>query len=97
MEEKLSRPELFGHSRRANNLAPFKIDIVQTFTDYDTAGENLIVCAAVADNVRRSYFACGNLSLLAPYFVLFQQRLSAPYRYRPWADAAALRTSEAPN
>jgi len=32
------------------------------------------------DNFRRDSFACGNPSLLAPYFRLFQWNLSAPYR-----------------
>jgi len=53
--------------------------------------------AAVEDNVRRNCFGCGKLSLIAPYFLLLQQCISAPYKYRPWADVVVLRTSEAPS
>jgi hypothetical protein len=32
------------------------------------------------ENFRRHSFACGNLSILTPYFRLFQRRLSVTYR-----------------
>ena len=34
--------------------------------------------AQIPDNFRSKSFACGNLSLLTPYFRLFQRRLGAP-------------------
>jgi hypothetical protein len=43
------------------------------------------------DNFRRNSFACGNPSLLAPYFRLFQWYLSAPYTSAPRADARLAR------
>jgi hypothetical protein len=39
--------------------------------------------AQIADNFRRNSFACENPSSLAPYFRLFQWRLSALYRWHP--------------
>jgi hypothetical protein len=47
----------------------------------------LRVGAKTADNFWRNSFAYGNLSLVAPYFQLFQWCLSAPYRFAPWASA----------
>jgi len=34
--------------------------------------------AQTAENFQRNSFACGNLSLLTPYFPLLQRQLSAP-------------------
>jgi len=37
----------------------------------------LRACAQIADNLRRNYFACGNLRLLAPYFTVLEWCLRA--------------------
>ena len=47
----------------------------------------LDMCAWTVNNFWRSSFTHVNLSLLAPYFWLFQLCLSATYRVVPWAAA----------
>jgi hypothetical protein len=70
-----------GRPRHANNLMPLQTDKLQTFSDYDRAGENFLrTRTQMAENFRNTPFAYGGLSLLAPYLRLFQRRLSAPGR-----------------
>jgi hypothetical protein len=45
--------------------------------------------ASITDDVRRNSYTCGNLSLLAPYFGLFQWHIGAPDRLEP-QEAACL-------
>jgi len=47
--------------------------------------------AQISDNSRINNFVCGNLSLLAPYFLLYQWRVSALETLAPWAAAQLAR------
>jgi hypothetical protein len=47
--------------------------------------------AQISENFRRNSLERGNLNLLAPYFLLFQRRLSAPYSLAPRAAAGMAR------
>jgi hypothetical protein len=47
----------------------------------------LRACAQIVDKFQKNSFACGNLSLLAPHFWIFQRYLSSPCRLAPQAAA----------
>ena len=66
------RPETCWRPGLANNLAPLKTDIL---FNLGQGWRNFLKARAeTADNFRRNSFVCGNLSLLAPYFRIFQWR-----------------------
>jgi hypothetical protein len=70
-------PETCGSPRQSNNWNPFKPTFFERF-QLRTGLANLFFRAHVkiADNFCRNSFACGNLSLLAPYFWIFWWHLS---------------------
>jgi hypothetical protein len=67
-----------GWPGQANNLVHLSAEIRWTFSAQDSAGKFLRACPLIPDEFWRHSFMCGNLSLLAPYFWLFQWCVSAP-------------------
>jgi hypothetical protein len=59
---------------------PLKSSLFELFIGLEQGWRKFLrVRAKIADNFWRNSFACGNRSLLAPYFRLFQRRQRAPY------------------
>jgi hypothetical protein len=80
---------LLGASDRLRIWHPFKPISIKLFFFCLGQGWRKILRARalISDNFRRNSFTYGNLSLVAPYFQLFQRCLSARNRLAPWAAA----------
>jgi hypothetical protein len=73
-------PRHVGTPGRLIIWLPLKQIFFKSFRRRTWLAKFLRARAPITDNFRRNSFACGNLSLLAPHFILYQWRLSAPYR-----------------
>ena len=73
----LGRPELGAQPGQSDNLAPLKATSLNFFGLGHGWQTFFRARAKTANNFRRISFACGNLSLIAPHFRLFQWRLKA--------------------
>jgi len=88
-----ARPRHVGG--QANKSALLQTDTLQTFLNLELASRTfLMVHAQTVDSFRINSFVCGNLSLPAPYFPLFQRRPTAPYRLAPRETARLVRPSD---
>ena len=70
---------------------PFKPIFFQRFRPRAGPEKILRSRAQIAYNFRRKSWACGNVSSLAPYFLLFRWHLSVPYRLASRAAARLVR------
>jgi hypothetical protein len=78
------QPKTYRRPGQTNNLAPFTPLFLNVFSLEQGWHIFLRARTQIADNFWRN--SCvGNLSVPAPYFQLFQWRLSAPYRLGPLA------------
>jgi hypothetical protein len=72
------------HPVPANNFASLETDFLSVFSRHRVGLENVFrSLAQISDNFRTNTFACRNLSLLAPYFLLCQWRVNALHTLAP--------------
>ena len=84
------RPLICGRPSKGLSFKP--IFFKKVFVGLGQTWRNSLTARAqIADNLRRKSFACGNLSVLAPYFILFEWRLVEPYKLAPPAAALLVR------
>jgi len=77
-ERKSRRPDTFWSHGHVNKTAPFKTRHSLSLSAYDSADESFWERVSTLRVIfARIFFARGKLTLLEPYFRLFQWRLSA--------------------